>query len=136
MESLFKEKDPALDKSICKFVRSYKKHRSAQDTHIRLAVASFLETCDWNAGRVNGNIYQRGGKRIKVQVAAATRRKKGSTRELKKMPQGRPKKNRENYSHEIEEPNRFILPARSKRTRVKRPHDLQQALKEIRPNGY
>ncbi|CAG8697544.1 7116_t:CDS:1, partial [Dentiscutata heterogama] len=65
-------------------------------------------------------------------------RKKGSTHELKKIPQGRPK-NKENNTYETEqqkEPSHFIMPARSKRLNKKYPHDLNQALKEIKPNGY
>ncbi|RIB16276.1 hypothetical protein C2G38_2038702 [Gigaspora rosea] len=140
LESLFKEGDTALDKSVFKFVKIYKKRRFMQNTHIRPAITSFLETCNWNAGRVNGNTYQRGGKRIKVQVAAAARCKEGSTRTLNKILQGRPpKENKENNMHKTksqEEPSRFIMPARSKRRCKKCPHDLNQALKEIRPNGY
>ncbi|RIB04308.1 hypothetical protein C2G38_2048536 [Gigaspora rosea] len=78
------------------------------------AVASFFETCDWNTSRVNNNGYQRGGNRIKVQVAATSRCKKESTHELKKIPQGRPKKDKENNTYETEqqeEPSRFIMPA-------------------------
>ncbi|CAG8686353.1 13968_t:CDS:2, partial [Dentiscutata heterogama] len=67
LKSLLEEKNPVLDKGICKFVRSYKKYQSAQDTYIRPA---------------------HGDKEIKVQVAAATRHKKESTHNLKKMPQG------------------------------------------------
>ncbi|RIB20332.1 hypothetical protein C2G38_2179559 [Gigaspora rosea] len=139
LESLLKEGDTALDRSVFKFVKIYKKHRSIQDTHLRPAITSFLETCDWNTQQVNGNAYQRGGKKIKVQVTAAARRKKGSTHTLNKIPQGRPKENRNNCTYETEyqeKPDRFIMPARSKRQYKKCPHDLNQALKEIRPNGH
>ncbi|RIB03620.1 hypothetical protein C2G38_2049119 [Gigaspora rosea] len=139
LESLLKEGDTALDKCVFKFVKIYKKRRFMKDTHICPAITSFLETCDWNAGRVNGNTYQRGSKRIKVQVSAAAKRKEGTTRTLNKISQGRPPKEKENNIHETEsqeKPSRFIMPARSKRTRKKCPHDLNQALKKIRPNGY
>ncbi|RIB01468.1 hypothetical protein C2G38_2230722 [Gigaspora rosea] len=75
LESLLKESDTVLDKSVFKFVKIYKKHCSMQDTHVHLAITSFLETCDWNAEQVNGNTHQRGGKKIKVQVAVAARHK-------------------------------------------------------------
>ncbi|CAG8698648.1 9261_t:CDS:2, partial [Scutellospora calospora] len=39
---------------------------------------------NWDAGRVNSKINQRGGKRIHVQVAAASRCRVGLSRELKK----------------------------------------------------
>ncbi|CAG8597096.1 3083_t:CDS:2 [Dentiscutata heterogama] len=58
--------------------------------------------------------YQCGEKRIKVQVATTSKHKKGSSRELKKMPQRRPKKNNKNDIYEIEqqeEPSQFIIPA-------------------------
>ncbi|RIB25282.1 hypothetical protein C2G38_2166260 [Gigaspora rosea] len=57
LESLLEKKDPALDKGVCKFVESYKKRCSVQNTHICPAVASFLETCNCNAGQVNSNVY-------------------------------------------------------------------------------
>ncbi|CAG8704983.1 13313_t:CDS:1, partial [Dentiscutata heterogama] len=47
-------------------------HRSAQNTYILPALASFFHTCNWNAGQVNGKINQRGGKRIRVQVTATS----------------------------------------------------------------
>ncbi|CAG8796174.1 8023_t:CDS:2 [Gigaspora margarita] len=62
-----------------------------------------------------------------------------STHTLNKIPQGRPKENRKNYTYETEyqeNPDWFIMPARSKRQYKKRPHDLNQALKKIRPNGH
>ncbi|CAG8856663.1 40769_t:CDS:1, partial [Gigaspora margarita] len=73
LESLCEKNDPALDKGICKFISAYKKCCLVQDTYVQLAVASFLQTCDWNAERVNSNSYRRGGKRIKVQVASTAR---------------------------------------------------------------
>ncbi|CAG8600930.1 23851_t:CDS:2 [Gigaspora rosea] len=50
----------------------------------------------------------------------------------------KPPKEKKNNMHETEsqeKPSRFIMPAQLKRTSKKRPHDLNQALKEIRPNG-
>ncbi|CAG8768319.1 4682_t:CDS:2, partial [Dentiscutata heterogama] len=84
-ESLFEESDPALDKSIRKFVSAYKKRRLVQDTHVRPAISSFFQTCDWNAKRTNGNSYQRGGKKIRVQVASTARRKELSSKGQKRM---------------------------------------------------
>ncbi|CAG8808792.1 42693_t:CDS:2, partial [Gigaspora margarita] len=103
------------------------------DHALNSAVASFLQTCGWEAGRVNGSIYKRGGKKIRVQVAAASRRKVGLNRGLNKVRQGRPRNNSK-VNTEMQEPNRSIMPAR-KRCVKKRPHNLYQALKENRPNG-
>ncbi|RIB13331.1 hypothetical protein C2G38_2198158 [Gigaspora rosea] len=54
IENLIKEDDPAFNKSVCKFIKAYKKHRLIQDTHTRPAIASFFQTCDWKSDRVNG----------------------------------------------------------------------------------
>ncbi|CAG8573181.1 2028_t:CDS:2, partial [Dentiscutata heterogama] len=131
LEDLLKENDPALNKSVLKFVKFYKQRRCLQDTHIRPSISSFFQSCNWNEGRVNGNSHQRGGKRIRVQVTAAARRRKRSSRGLKKVRQRRPKNStyNEHKNETQEDPHRFIIPPQKKR-QTKRAHDLQQALKE------
>ncbi|CAG8577412.1 15444_t:CDS:1, partial [Dentiscutata heterogama] len=132
LQNLLEENDPILDQSICKFVKVYIQHRSIQDTHIWPAISSFFQTCNWNAGRVNGKSYQRGGKRIKVQVTAAARRRKGPNHGLKKLQQGRPSSSTYNNIYETEtqeDPSRFIMPSR-KKWQKRQAHDFQQALKE------
>ena len=77
--------DPALNNSVRRFVKLYKRHQLIQDTYVRPAVTSFLQTCDKDAGRVNNNSYRRGGKRIRVQVTSALRRRKGLSYEFRKV---------------------------------------------------
>ncbi|CAG8531316.1 2744_t:CDS:2, partial [Scutellospora calospora] len=85
LKNLLKEDNPALEKSIYKFVNIYKKYHSIQDTQVHPAITSFFEIYDYNVSHVNSNSYQCREKRIKVQVAATSRQKKRSTHELKKM---------------------------------------------------
>ena len=104
--------DPTLNNSVRRFVKLYKRHRLIQDTYVRPAVTSFLQTCDKDAGRVNNNGYRRGGKRIRVQVTSALRRRKGLSRGLRKVQQERPKKNLLINKAKVEELDRFIMPSR------------------------
>ncbi|RIB11514.1 hypothetical protein C2G38_2203229 [Gigaspora rosea] len=129
---LLEKNDSTFDKSIRKFVNAYKKCRLVQDTHIYSAIASFLQTCDWNTKRVNGKSYQRSGKRIRDQVTSSARRKKSSKKQ-KKLEQENQAQDTDEYKSK--EPTRYIMPARSKRLQKKRSHNLNKALIESRPNG-
>ncbi|CAG8857291.1 16380_t:CDS:1, partial [Gigaspora margarita] len=82
--------------------------------------------------RVNGKSYQRGGKRIRVQVASSARRKKSSKKQ-KKLEQENQAQVTDVYKNK--EPTRYIMPARSKRMQKKCPHNLNKALIENCPNG-
>ncbi|CAG8853111.1 5864_t:CDS:1, partial [Gigaspora margarita] len=70
LERLLKKNDPIFDKSIQKFVNTYKKCYLVQDTHIYLPIGFFFQICDWNAKHINSKSYQHGSKRIRVQVAS------------------------------------------------------------------
>ncbi|CAG8841984.1 33157_t:CDS:2, partial [Gigaspora margarita] len=83
IENLIGEDDPALHKSVRKFIKAYKKRRLMQDTHVRPAITSFFQTCEWNAKRANNNGYQRGGTLSKGR---------------RKMRQGKPRKNSQDIS--------------------------------------
>lgn len=98
IENLIGEDDPTLHKSVRKFIKAYKKRRLMQDIHVRPAITSFFQTCEWNAKRANNNGYQRGGKRIKVQVASVARRKGTLSKGRRKMRQGKPRKNSQDIS--------------------------------------
>ena len=97
-------------------------------------MASFLHSYDRDAGRVNNNGYRCGGKRIRVQVTSVSRRRRGLSRRLGKVQQGRPKKNLLVNKATIKELDKSIMPSR-KKYRKKRLHNLNQALLEMRPNG-
>ncbi|RIB15659.1 hypothetical protein C2G38_2191891 [Gigaspora rosea] len=135
IENLLKENDPTLNNSVRKFVKIYKLHRSKKDSYVRPAIASFLQSCNWDAGQVHGSKYHVEGKRIRVQIAASSRRKCPNC-SLKRMHQRRPRKSRKKLVDNIEEQriDQFVIPVRSKRQK-KWPHDLQQAILENRPNG-
>ncbi|RIB05092.1 hypothetical protein C2G38_2220629, partial [Gigaspora rosea] len=110
LENLLEQNDHALNSGVQKFVKVYKQHRNMQNTYILPAVALFLQTCGWEASWVNGSIFKQGGKKIRVQVAAASRHKVGLNRGLNKVHQGRPINNSK-VNTEMQEPNRSIMPA-------------------------
>ncbi|CAG8575350.1 10310_t:CDS:2 [Scutellospora calospora] len=118
IENLIKENNPTFNKSVHKFIKAYKKCRLIQDTHIRPAIASFFQTCDWKENRVNSNSHQHGSKRIKVQVASVARRKGTASKGQKKL-QGKPRTSSQETTHDIKELNYYIMPARSRRQQTK-----------------
>ncbi|CAG8748347.1 725_t:CDS:1, partial [Dentiscutata heterogama] len=109
-------------------------HQYTQNTYILPALASFFHTCDWNAGRVNSKINQQGGKRIRVQVTATSRHRVGLSHGLRKVRQGRPRKNTQvNDTETTQKLNHSIMPTRKSHLK-KRSYNLNWALKENRPN--
>ncbi|CAG8673336.1 19484_t:CDS:2 [Gigaspora margarita] len=134
LEDLLKQNVPELDNSVQRFVKLYKKHRSKKDTYVLPSVVSFFQTCDRDAGRIMGNNRRPGGKRIRVQVTATSRRREGSKHGIKKIRQGRPKKRSQSNDAKIQEVDRFNMPTR-KRHHKKSAHNLSKALSENRPNG-
>ncbi|CAG8444757.1 2801_t:CDS:2 [Dentiscutata heterogama] len=109
LEGLLKQNNHALNSGVQKFVEIYKQHRSAQNTY--------------------------GGKRIRVQVTATSRRRVSLSHELRKVHQGSPRKNTQtNDTETTQKLNRSIMPAQ-KRHPKKRSYNLNWALKENRPNA-
>ncbi|CAG8623725.1 24763_t:CDS:2 [Gigaspora margarita] len=45
-KNLIKEDNPVFNKSVCKFIKAYKKCCLIHDMHIHPAIASFFQTCD------------------------------------------------------------------------------------------
>ncbi|RIB17542.1 hypothetical protein C2G38_2187037 [Gigaspora rosea] len=113
-ETPLEKNDPALNNSVHKFVKSYKRRREMQDTYVCPAVTSFLHACDEDTGQNDSKNYHRCGKRIRVQVTAASRRKQGSTRILKEAHQENQSNNSQINKAAIQELDYFIMPARKK----------------------